>query len=320
MTLEDESHTRSSYNIVSPAAHTLHDSRDAQDFCRRFAAFTGQSVHDVVNETVHAEAPKTAYLTGSIPLGMATHGSDVDLVVLIDDKTALIDPEVGQKKNTDRSLAFANESELVRAGLFLRVMNGVTVEVSVAMMPVVKRIYQRLRGKGPEMSEVEIMTLSRISTGWLLWQTDDHLQRAELTLPDPALDIYCSTKHFSYSLIYKLKARRALELDDVPQALYLGRSSVEAAYLAYFASEGMSYLGAKWLAQIGHARGAPDRVRRYPLLKEGIPLLFPSYGPGSDPETYLRATVQFLHEMRDLIEQKMLFRIAFSACPQIYPI
>jgi hypothetical protein len=119
-------------------------------------------------------------------------------------------------------------------------------------------------------------------------------------------------------LIYRLKARRALELLDTPQALYLARLSVESAYLAYFASEGFPYLGAKWLALIGHAHGATERCDRHPLLKEGLPLLFPSLqSDRAGMDEYLEACGGFLKAMQSLIEQKMLYRIAFRACPQI---
>jgi hypothetical protein len=319
--LQDRSRTQLEYSIVRPAVHPLHESRSAEEFCKGFADFTGHSIQQVVDRTVQPDAPKAVYLTGSIPLGMATHGSDVDLVVLVDDRQSLVECNAGAITNTDQHLAFSSASDLLRAGLFLTVMNGVTVEVSVAMTPVIRQIYQRLRGKGPELSEAEIMTLGRVSTGWLLWQSHEYLRRAGVALPDVALDVYCSTRQFSYSLIYRLKAGRALELGDIPQALHLGRASVEAAYLAYFASEGMPYLGAKWLAQIGHARGAAARVERHPLLREGIQWLFPSYGSdGSAVAAYLRAVGEFLHAMRKLIEQKRLFRIAFRACPQIYPV
>jgi hypothetical protein len=321
MGLQNQAQPESRYSIVAPAAHPLHESRSAAQFCADFAQFTGLSIRQVIERTVRPNVPQAVYLTGSIPLGMGTHGSDVDLVVLIDGKESLLDHDAGGRTNTDQHLAFFNESDVLRAGLFLTVMNGVTVEVSVAMAPVIKRVYQRLRSKGPELSELEIMTLGRISTGWLLWQSDDYLQRVGITVPDPALDVYCSTRHFAYSLIYRLKAGRALELADVPQALHLGRLSVEAAYLAYFASEGMSYLGAKWLAQIGHARGANERVQRHPLLLEGVRLLFPSYGIDSFAAAeYLRSVAGFLHALRDLIEQKTLFRIAYRTCPQIYSI
>jgi hypothetical protein len=277
-------------------------------------------VQEVVDQFVATDASKAIFLTGSIPLGMATHGSDIDLIILLDSRDALLEKNAASR-NTNQCLAFSNESEPLRAELFITVMRGVTVEVAIALAPAVKQVYHRLRSKGPELSENEMMTLGRLSTGWLLTQTSGYLDRSKISLTEAALFVYCSTRHFSFALIYRLKAARALELGDIPQALYLGRLSVEMAYLAYFASEKLPYLGAKWLAQIGHARGAAERVQRHPLLREGVPFLFPALEPDAGAaKHYLTAASAFLISMRKLIEQKTLYRIAFQACPQIGPL
>jgi len=319
MQIQDTGSKTRNFSVLAPAAHALHESAGAEDFSGRFEAFTGQSVGFVVGRIVRPDAPRAVFLTGSIPLGMGTHGSDVDLLVLIDDKRALVGGG-SAIANTDQELAFSNDSDSLRAGLFLKVLNGVTVEVAAVVTPGIARIQRRLRSRGPELTEGEIMTLGRLGTGWLLLQTDDYLQRAGILLQDPAFDVYCSTRNFTYGLIYRLKAGRALELGDIPQALHLGRLSVEMACLAFFASEGLSYLGAKWLAQIGHARGGAERLARHPLLADAVTLLFPVYGPGAAGATsYLLAVTQFLDSMRSQIEQKTLFRIAFRACPQIHP-
>jgi hypothetical protein len=249
---------------------------------------------------------------------MATSGSDADLIVLVDDREALLNTGAANNKE---SLAFSNESDALRAGLFIDVLGGITVEVAVVITPSIKRVFARLRSKGPELSESEIMMLGRLRTGWLLMQSDQYLTRSGVALNDPVLDTYCSVRHFLFALIYRHKAIRALDLADIPQTLHLGRLSVEMAYLAYFASEGFPYLGPKWLAQIGHARGASARVSRHPLLKDGLELLFPAYpvGPG-EARQYLRAVTEFLTAMRALIEQKTMFRIAFNVCRQIYPV
>jgi hypothetical protein len=251
---------------------------------------------------------------------MATPGSDIDLVVLVDSKTVLLEAS-GSITNTGRRLVFSNESDSLRAAEFLTVTEaGMLVDTTVVIAPSIKHIYSRLAGKGPELSETEILTLSRLSTGWLLWQSDGYLERNGLALKNSALDVYCCTKYFVSALHQLHKGRKALDFEDIPLALNLGRSCVEMAYLAYFASEGYSYLGPKWLAQIGHALSAAERVSRQPLLKENIPLLFPSFPSGSE-ETgqYLQAVTGFLSWMRSVIEQKPLFRIAFSASPQITP-
>src|SRR5262249_51479168 len=160
-------------------------------------------------------------------------------------------------------------------------------------------------------TENEIMTLSRLSTGWLLWESDDYLTSNGLSLQDRALDVYCCTRHFVMALLYRRKAERALSLEDLPVALYLGRLSVERAYLAYFASEGFSYLGSKWLSAVGRSRHAAGGIARHPVLEGNVSLLFPSYDSTlDDAAQYLRSVAEFLTSMRALIEQKTLFRIA----------
>jgi len=308
----------SPFSVLTPAAHLLHECRTPEEFSSRFESSTTKSPRSVVDQVIDPAAPKAVFLTGSLPLGMATNGSDVDFVVLIDSKDVVPSRGDAARINTDQHLEFVNESDPLRAALFISVLNGITVEVTPVITSAIKRVYGRLRAKGPELSEGEIMTLGRLSTGWLLWESEGYLERNQLNLGDPALNVYCCTKHFAFALIYTLKARRALELSDLPQALHLGRLGVEMAYLAYFASEGFPYLGAKWLAQIGHARGAAERVSRHPLLKEAVPLLFPTYR--SDPEEvacYLREVAQFQAAMKGLITRKTLYRIAFETCPQI---
>jgi hypothetical protein len=309
------------YSVVEPALHSIHECCNAEEFRVQFAASTGLSVREITHQFIAPTAPKAVFLVGSLPLGMATPGSDVDLIVLIDNRTALAEPHPGGVKNTDQRLAFSNENDLMRSGEFLTVVNGVTVDVTVAITSGVKDVYRRLRSKGPQLSENEVMTLSRLSTGWLLWESEAYLECHALRLDDPVLDVHCSTTNFVSALGFRHKGLNALNQADILLSLHLGRSSIELAYLAYFASEGLSYLGAKWLAQLGRARGATERLARHPLLREGIRLLFPAYV--SDPTEaacYLQAVSGFLTSMRGLIEQKTLFRIAYNTCPLIHPI
>jgi hypothetical protein len=296
--------------------HVLHQCANEDSFIARFEEATACSVQFVLNQVVSLAAPKALFLTGSIPLGMATSGSDIDFIALVDGKDAIVSDSKAAVTNTAQRLSFSSESDPLRAGLFMTEMNGVMVELAILLTPAVRRIYERLRSRGPDLSDLEIMMLGRLRSGWLLTQSEDYLKRHGINLADPVLDVYCATRYFSYALMYRKKAIKAHELTDVSQALHLGRLSAEMAYLTYFASEGLPYLGAKWLAQLGHAHGAAERVQRNPLLQKGIPLLFPSHQ--SDPAEHLQALSQFLTSMRGLIEQKTRFKIAFIACPQIH--
>lgn len=306
------------YHSMNRAPHSLHECGNAEEFLAQFPIATGCSVEQVTDEVVAASIPKAVFLVGSLPLGMATQGSDIDLIALVDDRSAL-PKEVYSIINTGQRLAFSSDSDSLRAGSVLRVVNGIMVDVTVVVTPAVKRIFSRLRTRGPELNDNEILTLGRLHSGWLLWQSEDYLEKNGLTLTDSALDVYCCTRSFVSALHLIQKGANALEITDIPLALQLGRASVEAAYLAYFASEGFSYLGPKWLALLGKARGAADRVSRYPLLQQGIALLFPRYTESrSEVGGFLEAASNFLFAIRQHIEQKTLFRIAFNACPQIH--
>ena len=318
--MSDSESIKRLYNSMDRAPHSLYECRTAEEFTLRFEAATGRSVRQVVEQVVASSEPQAVFLAGSLPLGMASQGSDIDLIVLVDSKAALLNKS-GEVTNTDQRLVFSNESDILRASEFLTVLNGILVDTVVVVTPSIKQIQGRLRTRGPELSETEIAVLSRLSTAWVLWHSADYLERSGLTLTDPALNVYCCTRYFVSALHLVKKGRRALDFADTPLALHLGRSSVEMAYLAYFASEGLSYLGAKWLAQIGYARGAAERVSRHPLLREGVGLLFPGFpATVSETEGYFRDVGEFLTSMRKLIEQKTLFRIAFNACPQVVPV
>jgi hypothetical protein len=316
MLLQDSAPVAQRFAAAHLEAHSLNECRDAQEFSKRFEATTGRSVLQVTDEIVGATTARAVFLVGSLPLGMGSRSSDIDLIVLVDDKAAIQEPD--RISNTQRRLAFSNESDPLRGGEFLTVFNGVMVDVTVVIASAITRISASLRRRGPELSEKEILTLGRLSTGWLLWQSDGYLERSALKLKDPAFDVYCCTKSYVSAVHLLQKGLKAIEVRDIPLILHLGRASVEAAYLAYFASEGLSYLGVKWLAQVGHAVGAADRVRKHRILKQGVSLLFPLYTADlSDATNYLEAVSEFLAALRSLIEQRTLFRIAFTACPQI---
>jgi len=303
---------------VSPGEHSFHRCESVEDFRAQYESTLGVPAWQVADAVIAPEVPKAIFLTGSIPLGMATSGSDVDFIVLIDDRSAL--HLAGEREtNTQQRIAFSNEANPLIAGSMVSSIRGVAVEIQVAVVPAIQAVFKRLRSKGPELAESEIMTLGRLATGWQVHQTPGYLSERRLEFSSPPLHVYCSTRNFVTALNYRQKALKALELGDIPLVLHLGRSSVEMACLSYFASEGLSYLGARWIAQLGYARGASERLLRHPLLKQSIPLLFPALDrEGTAAGEYLGSVSEYLTAMRKLIGQKMLFRIAFQACPQIY--
>lgn len=309
--------TRSQYNVLDPAPHTLYECCSAEEFRTRFETTTGCPVQQLTDDLIPRTTPKAIFSAGSIPLGMGTRGSDVDIIVLVDSKEALVD-STGRTANNSQQASFFNESDTLLAGTFIQLLRGVLVDVQVAITPAIRDIYTRLRRRSPELNEIEIRILGRLRSGWLLWETEGYLERNSINFSDRTLAVYCCTRNFVTALTHQRKAAKALELHDVLLALHLGRASVEMAYLAYFASEGILHLGVKWLAQLGFARGAQARLIRHPLLKQSLHLLFPVFGSTKTEATqYLREVGEFSTSIRSLIEEQILFRIAFKACVQI---
>lgn len=308
---------RSQYNVLDPAPHTLYECRNPEEFRARFEATTGLPVYQVTDNLIRSAAPKAIFSVGSIPLGMGTRGSDLDMIVLVDSKEAIVSSHQ-LVINDSQQGAFFNDTDALLAGSFMQLHAGVLVDIQVAITPAIHAVYARLRRRSPELSETEIRILGRLRTGWLLWETEGYLERNSIDSRDRTLSVYCCTRNFVTALTHQRKAAKALELHDVTLALQLGRASAEMAYLAYFASEGFVYLGVKWLAQLGFARGAQERLGRHPLLQDNLHLLFPTFGSSEgEAKPYLRKVGEFLNSMRGLIEEQILFRIAFKTCAQI---
>ena len=317
MTLQDPNTIISQFNVLDPAPHTLYECHSADEFRTRFEITTGLRVQQVVGNLIHSAAPKAIFVTGSIPLGMGTRGSDIDLIVLVDSREVLTE-DIRRATNDSQRAVFFNETDALIAATLMQLHEGILVEVQVALTPAIRDVYARLRRRSPELSETEIRILGRIRTGWLIWESEGYLEGNSINWNDRALPIYCCTRNFVTALTHQRKAAKALELHDVTLALHLGRACAEMAYLAYFASEGLVYLGVKWLAQLGFARGAHERLARHPTLKENLPLLFPAFQSTEiGASDYLQEVGKFLIAIRAQIEQQTVFRIAFQACVQI---
>ena len=183
------------YTNMNRGPHSLHLCRTPEEFCRRLKSLTGRSAEELAAQVVASDAPGAIFAVGSLPLGMGSSGSDVDLIVLVDSETALLNGDDRIANNTQQ-LEFYNEGESLLAGTFLSMNEGIVVDLEVALTPAIHNVYRRLRRRGPELSETEIRILGRLSSGWLLWQSEGYLERNAVVLNDPALAVYCCTKHF----------------------------------------------------------------------------------------------------------------------------
>jgi len=130
-----------------------------KSFRTRFEVATECLVQHVADQVVATTSPRAIFLVGSLPLGMGTSGSDIDLLVLVDNRAALLSSE-GAVTNNDQQLEFSSDQDPLLAGMFVTLRNGILVDLQVAIAPAIASVYSRLRRRGPELNENEIRTLA----------------------------------------------------------------------------------------------------------------------------------------------------------------
>ncbi len=77
------------------------------------------------------ETPHALFLVGSHTQGMATTASDVDFILLVDSKNALLS-HAAAAASTEQRLIFSNDSNALVAASFITLTEGIAVEVQVA--------------------------------------------------------------------------------------------------------------------------------------------------------------------------------------------
>lgn len=289
----------------------LHESRDPQDFLRRFERCAGQSLDDILEPIVPAKGRETVLLAGSIPLGIATELSDVDLVVIAgglarDLSRGRASADVTSLYSADYS---SGGSDAVLANHVLKA-GGAEVDVLVLLSSGLGELIGRVSGSRVALSDHHLEMLGRLKYGWVLSNGRDHPALTDLR-GDNALELHCGTR----ALVTAAKALRhsGRALPEEPLlAAHLSRHAVEKGFEAYLSSRGYVALGLKWLRFV--RRRIDEDTELAEVARLGLPLLFP------DPDgaaAHLIAARGFLAQVRERIERDLAFRLAFRLCPQI---
>lgn len=304
-------------------SHSFHTCTDAEDFLATFGRVAGQSVRTFISRFVPSDHVVGCLLVGSIPLGIGTGASDVDILVLIDDKNAVRD----QESHADRgdgivfSGQFSDDDTALVLAEVIAVLNGIEVDFELIPSDRVRELAGRVSGPGVFLTNQEVRILSRIKTGWVLFARDSLNESCGGLLRDSSLEVHCAVTNLVFAL-QDLEDARAALADDLPLALYLGRACVERCFASYFASKGYAFLGGKWLRFLKHHRDAGkgagyEELQR--LASLGLLLMFPSLDAHEEEVvTYLDEVAVFLADTRKLIQADKTFRVAFQMCPQVY--
>jgi nucleotidyltransferase-like protein len=287
-----------------------------ESFLERFRGEAGESLEEFIGTFAFPHRVAAVILGGSIPLGVATSRSDVDLLVLVDDDHALKPAPKGSQYLEMRAQSLG-EAETLTAAEMIAIVNGVEVNLLFIVVSRLVALWERLSGSDIWVSPSGANTaiLGRIKAGWVLSSSERFQHACSRFLRGNSLELHCTVSYLVGALQDLEDARAALS-DNLGVALHLGRSCVEAGFFAHFASTGLVFVGSKWLRLLDDARCTEQEKQ---LAAVGMPLLFPPlHRSHSEVGEYLRHVAAFVTTVRSVIEKRAVFRVAFALCPQLY--
>ena len=294
-------------------SHSLHLCKTPAEFLASFERTAGQTVAAFVERFASADRIAASLLVGSIPLGIGSSASDVDIVALIDDASALRDET---RIEDDENIVFTGRSDDQTTALVLAeviaFLGGVEVHLEFILASRVGEWAKQATESRVSLAAQQVRILGRVKTGWVLSSRESSDGVCGALMRDNSLEVHCAVTSFVYALQDLEDARVALA-GNVPLALHLGRSCVERCFAACFATKGFAHLGSKWLRFL---KTADESLRG--LADAGVPLLFPSLGDRASAESYLNDVAELTALARDVIQRDTAFRVAFRMCPQIY--
>lgn len=304
--------------------HSLHTCRNKDDFLAGFQKTCGCQIVAVISQFVPLEFVSGAVLVGSIPLGIGTEMSDIDIIVLLasaDQVDWIEDATRGPAEIVFAGKA-AGEGGHLAVGEAVVLLNGVEVNLQFVLGPRVKETSDRLAVGRISLTQADVMVLSRLRTGWLLIRSPNLPSDDAAQLVDEALDVHWAVTMLVFALGDLEDARAALA-DDRVVVYHLGRTAVEKSFTAYFASRGHAFIGTKWLRflrlQLERGGDGEDDRDLRALSSAGMSLLFPT--PLNDPTAaadYLESVAAFYGNVRTRIERHVTYAAAVALCPQIY--
>lgn len=291
----------------------LHQARDAQGFLAAFEQATGRSVRAFLADFAAPGGTVAVALGGSIPLGIATEASDVDLLVLLESKEALLEPPPGAPRAAFAG-TFATPEELAVGTAVIR-QPGVEIDVQFLLAPRLAQLMAMSKTSRIALTFQQRQLVARLRKGWLL--DPGSWPASARDLHDESFDLHCAVQSMTTSFRSLADARAAAQ-DHWRLALAMGRHSVEKAFEAYFASRGYSSLGLKWLRFLDRrweditGEGAGQMPPA--LATRGQDLLLPAGAPEAVPG-YLAEVERFTREVRKVIEGSLRFKVALEVSP-----
>jgi len=299
--------------------HSLHRSRDAIEFEASFEAETGRGIKGVVRELCREGEPCGVVLGGSLPLGLATPVSDVDLLVLLDDPGSEVLAKASAGSGVLFSGRFAGHGAGIARAEIVAFFSGIEVNCQILSAAAIEDAGRRIARAQVSLTPYEIGLLSRLKTGWTLERNATFDNCCAALLQEEALEIH-STVWYLVGSAQDLEDALAAMADSPMLAMHLGRASAERAVLAYFAAHGFAFVGAKWMRAFEPANGEGPLGRiasELPGGRAALGVLFPALDHDGGAKAYLAEVQGFIKRVREKIERQQAYKIAIALCPQL---
>jgi hypothetical protein len=296
--------------------HTLHNADGPDDFLVRFRAECGQDLLAVAKGVLPTAPIVSCIVGGSIPLGIATGVSDIDVIILIDGDHVDIDRGVTTASMFQASVT-GDPAELALANAVV-MLGHVEVDFMVVSLQRVAVLGERVARSGILLTRAETRLLSRIKSGWVVIGGNDMRRRCASLFDDNSFELHCMVSNLVFSFKAYEDATAALS-DSTALATYLGCVAVERAFDSYFAGAGYTSLGDKWIRLLNRqlkSRPCTDTVVH--TLTKGLTLMFPEHdGSVSKAQQYLREVAAFVSDVKRALESDLVHKVAFAATKQL---
>lgn len=259
-----------------------------------------------------ADGALTALLVvGSIPLGIGSCASDVDLVAIVRGTS-----DLPSSFPADDRIVFAARTGTQSANIVI-VSHGLEIDIQFIAMSWLSTTYKAATGNGAMPSLADMNLLGQIKLGWVLAAERKIRSFLVMLQKDRSIEIRSSVRAYVSSL-KTLEDAIAARTDNPVLALHLGRLAVERALGAYLAAQGSIGLGDKWLRLDRQATGQDKSAPLFHLFDEAEGLLFPTFDLSENAvRTYLQRVTSFNASVKTQVETSPAYRIAFRVCPQI---
>ncbi|MGA4605127.1 hypothetical protein [Pseudoalteromonas maricaloris] len=294
----------------------LFNSRDVDTFLDRFRENTKVDLQTLINKIANDTAVDSAYIVGSIPVGVGSRISDVDIYVIInkDINGGNFAPDV--LNMAEQVKWYSSDDDPLVIGEAIFIINGVKVDVELLRASGIESMCNRLGSSHTLLSDSDINVFGKIRAGWALPFPSGELGE-KLSSKEKAFDIYVTTKCL-FTAISWFNKSMIVSGNTYVHSVLLARYAVEQCFSAYFASIGYAALRAKWvqfLMQGACQLSEFDQGNFNKIRESGLSLLFPDFESTTNEEgfiKYLEKVRGFLLVTKKVLTSSPEYKIAIS--------